>query len=117
MLLGVDHGGRVGRLVFSDPPMCEPCAAVSLELCPYIARGRVPRRPPPAGVVPNAVDLGTDREDKPGWTWVLADGFTMIHQPRRGSRIFAAFRPGPVLAVRRFGYDQGGMLRELPARR
>lgn len=115
VLLGVDQGGPPGRLVFSDPSMCEDCATVSLGLCPYIARPRVPARPAPPWVVPNAPDIPDD-PSKPGWVWLLAAGSVMIGQPRRGGGVVAAFRPGPILAVRRFRYEGGGLAEVTPGR-
>lgn len=91
VFLAVDHGADPATLVFSDPGMHEPCAAASMDLCPFIQRERVPYR---AGA----------RPDKPGWLWLATPGYELA--PGRGGAL-VAFRPGPVSAIRRFRYVRG----------
>jgi hypothetical protein len=101
-------GADPARLVFTDPGMHEACAAASLDLCPYIARPRVPRRPPPCDAnEPDVPDPG-----KAGWVLLTAAGYETVGQPRRGGGTVAVFKPGPLLTVRWLTYGPDGQLRE-----
>ena len=105
------YGADPARLVFTDPGMHEAHALASMDACPYIARPRVPRRPPPCEV--NSPDVPAP-DGKPGWVLLTAGGYQMIDQPRRGGGVVQVFKPGPLIAVRYFAYaGPGGALLEL----
>lgn len=95
VFLSADHGQDPAGLAFSDPGMHEPCAGASLALCPYIQHQQVPgrTRPEPA-------------QGKPGWLWAASLSYDLTLAPP-GSPALIAFRPGPLLAVRRFRYSRG----------
>jgi hypothetical protein len=91
VFLALDRGADPARLDFGDPGMHESCAAVSMMLCPYIAKARVPSRV-------------RDEAGKPGWVWVAAAGYEVVPGPA-----LVGFRPFGVLAIRRFTYGPTGL--------
>lgn len=92
------NAGEAARLLFTDPPAHEDCAAASLSLCPYIASARVPSRHHPGA-------------GKPGWLWLAAAGYEL--GPGQPPGVSFTFRPVPPLVVRRFSYTAAGTLAEV----
>jgi hypothetical protein len=100
--LGIESGARLTPPAFGDPGMHELCAEASLQLCPFIARARVPGR--------------HGQRPKDGWLMWITSSYELV--PGRGTSLIS-FLPGPAVRIRRFTYDGSGRLRETaqPARR
>lgn len=117
VFLGEDRGVPQAKTVFSDAPLHEACAQVSVGLCaeapvglcPYISRPRVPRRGGANTAAPARFDGGAP---KTGWVMLVTRSYRMVSQPARGGGTVVAFRPGRAVRIRRFFYDAGGVLQE-----
>lgn len=99
VFLAIDHGADPARLLFTDPPAHEACAAASLGWCPFIAMERVPSRRRAPGA-------------KPGWLWLAAAAYEMA--PGRPPGVLFTFRPVPPVTVRRFAYHAGRLAEVTP---
>lgn len=108
VFLAEDHGPML-QTTFTDAPVHEECAEASLQLCPYIAKPRVPRRLDPEAAHPEG---WTPDKDKAGWLMWVTRTYRMVPQPAAGGGTVWGFRPAPAVRIRRFAY-QDGTLREL----
>jgi hypothetical protein len=104
------QGGDDG--VYVDPPMHEACCLASIELCPYIARERVPRRPPrPQDVMISPA--GTFEGPKRPWVMAYTRDFKIVVTRAWGdAEASQVFRPAKIARTRWFAYGPDGLIRE-----